>query len=78
MENIPINNSNNSGNNGDVDLQLIKQIITYEYKTVSTAKDKLEKVKIKIKKKIKKIIWIILMMKKMKKKLKGKKKIILI
>ena len=43
MENIPINNSNNSGNNGDGDLQLIKQIITYEYKTVSTAKDKLEK-----------------------------------
>ena len=43
MENIPINNLNNSGNNGDGDLQLIKQIITYEYKTVSTAKDKLEK-----------------------------------
>ena len=42
MENIPISNTNAS-KNGEEDLQLIKQIITNEYKTVSSVKDKLEK-----------------------------------
>ena len=39
VENIPIENS--SAKKGE-DLQLIKQIITHEYKTVSATKDKLE------------------------------------
>ena len=42
MENIPINNTN-AAKNGEEDLQLIKQIITNEYKTVSSAKDKSDK-----------------------------------
>ena len=42
MENIPINNTN-AIKNGEEDLQLIKQIITNEYKTVSSVKDKLDK-----------------------------------
>ena len=43
VENIPINNPKSSSKKGEGDLQLIKQIITHEYKTVSANKDETDK-----------------------------------
>ena len=43
VENIPITNPNSSSKKGEGDLQLIKQIITHEYKTVSANKDETDK-----------------------------------
>ena len=43
VENIPINNPKSSSKKGEGDLQLIKQIITHEYKTVSANKDDTDK-----------------------------------
>ena len=43
VENIPINNPKSSSKKGEGDLQLFKQIITHEYKTVSANKDDTDK-----------------------------------
>ena len=43
VENIPINNPKSSSKKGEGDLQLFKQIITHEYKTVSANKDETDK-----------------------------------
>ena len=43
VENIPITNPKSSSKKGEGDLQLIKQIITHEYKTVSANKDETDK-----------------------------------